>query len=170
MPSKPGRKPGPGLPKGYKFKHVLERETARKHFEARIINEMDLLINSQFDLAKGLMVMFARERSGAPDEGGQQKRTGRVCRVTDPAEIEELLNSGGENGQDYWWLAAKDPDGKMLDSLMNRLLGRPKETVELQGPEDGAATVADILRKLEPKTALDIAQELLAGDGSKRPN
>ncbi len=161
MPSKPGRKPGPGLPKGYKFKHVLERETARKHFESRIIAELDPLINAQLDLSKGLMVMFARERTGEPDENGKQKRAGRVYRVTDPEEISELLNSGGENGQDFWWLAAKDPDGKMLDSLMNRVFGRPREVLEVQPGSD--VTIAEVIRALEPGQRAAHARALLRG-------
>lgn len=156
MPSKPGRKAGPGLPKGYKFKHTLEREAARRHLEARIIEELDPLIQAQFDVAKGVMVMFAREKNG---EGA---RVGKLYRVTSPEEMLDLLNSDGQNGVDYYYLSAKDPDGKVLENLMCRVFGKPKETVEVQQPGE-AATVADILRKLDADAALDLAQGLLAG-------
>lgn len=156
MPSKPGRKPGPGLPKGYKFKHTLERQTAKRHFEERIIAELDPLINAQFDLAKGVMVMFAHEKNA---EG---KRVGKLYRVTEPDEILELLNSGGENGTDFYYLSVKDPDGKMLDSLMNRVFGRPKETVEVQ-PGEGA-TLMDVIQALDPDRRRAAARALLRGE------
>lgn len=162
MPSKPGRKPGPGLPKGYKFQHTLERETARRHFEGRILAELDPLIDAQLDLSKGLMVMFSREK----DKDG--KRTGRMYRVVNPEEMLELLNGkndqgkDNENGEEYYYLSAKDPDQKMLDSLMNRVFGRPKETLEVQPGE--SVTVLDIIKALEPDQRIAAGRALLRGE------
>lgn len=155
MPSKPGRKPGPGLPKGYKFQHTVEREIARKHLQARILAELDPLIDAQLDLGKGVMVMFAREKNS---EGA---RIGKLYRVTSPEEMLDLLNSDGTNGVDYYYLSAKDPDGKMLDSLMNRVFGRPKETIEVQAAD--GATLMDIIQALEPERRTAAARALLRG-------
>jgi hypothetical protein len=153
-----GKRPGAGKPKGYKHAHTLEREAARKHMEERILSELDPLINAQFDLAKGLMLMFSREK----DKDG--KRTGKIYRVVDAGEIAELLGSDGENGTDYYYLSVKDPDGKVLENLMSRVFGRAKETVEHKTPPSNELShLTDEELALLERT-LRVARERVSGD------
>ena len=52
--------------------------------------------------------------------------------VTNTETIEAYLAGELENtNADYYFMSAKDPDNHAIDSLMNRVFGRPKESVDV---------------------------------------
>lgn len=99
-------------------------------WRARMEAQLDPLITAQLDLARGTMVMFARESING-------ERKGRFVRVTSAGEIETLLNGDDENGSDYYYVSTQDPDGRMLIDIMNRLTGKPRESLEVTGTDGG---------------------------------
>lgn len=139
-----GKRPGAGKPKGYKHRKTIEKDTAREHFVQRVITEWDPLIDAQLDLAKGLTVMFARDWE-TDKKTGRRARTGRFVRVTRPEEMVDLLNNSVD-GEDYYRLAAKDADGRMLIELNTRVMGKPPEHVEHSGEVRVPAVIIHDLR------------------------
>lgn len=110
-----GKRAGAGKPKGQVSAHRRAKLASTKLFEQRIMKELQPLIRSQFNLAHGVMVMFAK---GAGKDA-------KFAKVTSQPQIEQLINGKGENGEDYYYLSTQEPDGRMLDSLMNRICGKP---------------------------------------------
>lgn len=141
-----GKRPGAGRKKGGKNQKTIEKEIALKRYESRIIDELDPLIQAQLDVAKGVTVMMAREWER---KNGKRARTGKFVRVTAVYDIEQLLNGDGENGEDYYYISTLNPDGKVLENLMNRVFGKPKESLELdftRGVKEALEKLNSILR------------------------
>jgi hypothetical protein len=139
-----GARPGAGKPKGYKHAHTIEKDIARKHLETRVIAEWDNLIDAQLQIAKGVTVMFARERQTVD---GVELRSGRWYRVTDANEAEQLLNES-EEGASWIRITVKDPDGKMLTNLTDRVTGKVVETIDVNTAPQLPKTVVNVLALL----------------------
>lgn len=129
-----GKRPGAGKPKGYKHKQTLAKATSREHFVKRIEAEWDPLIDAELEVAKGRTIMLARAFETAKD--GTVRRTGKFERVTNPAEMAELLNKG-ESGEDYYRLVAVPADSRMLIELNARIMGKVAEQVTHTGADGG---------------------------------
>jgi hypothetical protein len=136
-----GPRAGAGKPKGYKHKKTVERLAARERYLQRITAEWDPIIDAQLDAGKGYSVMFARQFE-TDKKTGRRARTGRWVRITDDGEIETLLNNG-EAGEDYHRIFLKDPDVRMLSEFNAQVMGKPKESVEISGPNGGPIEVHD---------------------------
>lgn len=122
-----GKRPGAGLPKGYKFQKTLEKEAARQHLRKRVFAEIDPILDAQIANAKGINHFFLRDA-----------KSGRFERITDPAMIEAALNAG-EEGR-YYWIFTKDPNTQAAQDLLNRALDKPADQVQVTG-EDGGPVV-----------------------------
>lgn len=57
--------------------------------------------------------------------------------VTDPDEIARALDAIEDGGVDpdgvYFYITAKEPDHKAVEMLLNRALGKPKESIAIEG-------------------------------------
>jgi hypothetical protein len=112
-----GPRPNTGPKKGAIYAPTVKKRLAEQVWRERVEAELDPIITAQLELAKGAIEMFA-------------KLDGLWVRVTDPATMTQLLNQG----TDFYRLEAKEPDGRMLINIMDRLSGKPTERVEHTGP------------------------------------
>lgn len=140
MGKRGGIQPGGGRPKGSKNKATLEKQKVAEAFNQRVMVKADALFNAQLSLAVGSQKVFRIDETG---EGKNKKREHVL--VTDPDEIKALLdehdgNSGIVEGV-YYYFTTVSPDNKAIDSMLNRTLGKPKETVEVGGEGGGPIIV-----------------------------
>lgn len=139
---KGGKQPGAGRPKGAKNKATLERQKVLDAFNQRVMAKADALFNAQLTLAVGSMKVF---RVDETEENGKKKR--EHVHVTDADEIKRLLDehdgaSGVVDGV-YYYFSDVLPDNRAIDSMLNRALGKPKETLEHTGKDGGPIETSD---------------------------
>ena len=126
-----GYRPGSGRPKGGKNKATIERDTARRLFEERIIANIQELLSSQMNIAKGASYVYRIEES----KNGKKEH----ILITNPEEIKQFLDEleGGdgvlEEGGDYYYITTKTPENKALDSLIDRVFGKAPQKLEHSG-------------------------------------
>lgn len=121
-----GRRSGSGQKPGKPQRRTIEKRLALDVWKTRVEAELDALITAQLELAKGAFSLF-----------GKDQATGAWMHVTDPALILKLLKSGEE----FYRVMQKEPDGRMLKDIMDRLTGKPKEQLELTGAGGGPVQV-----------------------------
>lgn len=136
MATKGGKRQGAGRPKGALNKATLEKQAVADAFNQRVMANADALFNAQFSLAVGKASVFRVDEVG---KGKDKKRVHTL--VTDADEIKALLDEhdGGAGVVDgvFYYITTAQPDNKAIDSLLNRALGRPKETHEHGGKDGG---------------------------------
>lgn len=121
-----GKRKGAGKPRGVKWPSTLDKIEARELLRKRVTEVLLPLIDAQIANAKGLHHLFIRDK------------TGKFVQITDPEQIEVILNSGEQDK--YFYIHTKDPSIQAFTDLMNRALDKPAEHVELTG-SDGAPIV-----------------------------
>lgn len=117
---KGGRKPGT------KNTATLEREAVNKAYVQKILTAANTLFEKQMELASGITYLFKTECTGRGKD--------RKCvykQVTNPQEMEDYLNGVYENvekgsGEDeaYYKMTVEKPDGKVIENMLNRGLGK----------------------------------------------
>lgn len=136
-----GKRPGAGRKPGSKTKATLEKEKVAEAFNQRVMAKADALFNAQLTLAVGSMKVFRIDETEG--EGGKKKR--EYTHVTDPDEIKRLLDEhdGGNGVVDgaFYYFSEVMPDNRAIDSMLNRALGKPKETLEHGGKDGGAIEI-----------------------------
>ncbi len=139
-----GKRPGAGKKKGSKSVRTLEREAIINAYNQRAMGIVDLLLDSQITLARGQTFLYKIEKEEVRGpKGGISYRSKPPKLVTSQWEIENYLEGLDENGDPietdsdrgatYYYLTTKEPSNMALDSILNRTLGKPKETLELKG-------------------------------------
>lgn len=125
-----GRRPGAGRKKGGKNKATVQKEMLRKRLEELVAQEYDPIVLSKISLAKGFKVMMQRDWVKGKD--GKMGRKGQWKQVTDPKEVERLLNSECE-GEDYYQIWTENPESRAGEYLIDQVIGKPRESVEFTG-------------------------------------
>lgn len=129
-----GKRVGAGRKLGSKDKATLEQQKVLEAFNQRVMAKADALFNAQLYLAVGSMKVFRIDETG---EGKSKKR--EHVHVTDADEIKVLLDEhdGAPGVVDgvYYYFTDVSPDNRAIDSMLNRALGKPKDTVEHQNPD-----------------------------------
>lgn len=138
---KGGKRAGAGRPKGKPTRATLEKQKVAEAFNQRVMAKADALFNAQLTLAVGSMKVFRVDETEG--EGGKKKR--EHVHVTDADEIKRLLDEhDGANGVVdgvYYYFSDVPPDNRAIDSMLNRALGKPKETVEHYGKDGEPITI-----------------------------
>jgi hypothetical protein len=119
-----------GKPKGIPNKKTVEKRIAEEEFKDRILLNIHELLNAQMNIAKGSSFLYKIEESGE----GKNKRREHIL-VTDPEEIKEVLDECEGDGlldDNYYYITTKMPDNRALDSLIDRVFGKPKESLEVE--------------------------------------
>ncbi len=128
-----GARPGAGRPKGSQNRKTKERREAEQEMIQRIIANLHPVLDAQFNLAKGASYLYRIDEVGE----GKNKRREHVL-VTDPEEIREFLDendgAAGTVNDSYYYITTKSPDVRAIDSLLDRVFGRAKQTTELDLP------------------------------------
>ena len=124
---KGGPRPGAGRPVGSLGKETKEKKKAEQEMIQRIVNNLEGIINAQLNLAHGAAYLYRIDETG---EGKNKKREHVL--VTDPEEIKRYLDSelpDGEELDNYYYITTKSPDGKAIDSLIDRVFGKASPKV-----------------------------------------
>lgn len=127
-----GKRTGAGRKPGGKNKATLEKQAIQEAFNQRVLLHADDLFNAQYKLAVGAQVVMRIDETQGK-KGGEPKREHVL--VTDAKEIKSLLDEhdGGDGEVDgtYYYFRTVPPDNRALDSLLNRTLGKAKDSVDL---------------------------------------
>ena len=128
-----------GRPPGRKNDKTLVLEAEHEAFQQMVLQNLRPLLDAQLNLAKGVTHIY---RVSYGPRGGQRDPE----LVTDPDELHEAiaaLQAGaeyseirGEEGEDgeaetrrYYFLTTKTPDGRSIDSLIDRIFGKSVQRI-----------------------------------------
>lgn len=127
MPITKGTKKMGGRKKGIPNKKTLEQKAVLNEVKQRIMQNADVLLNSQLTIAKGCSYLYKLPRNGR----------GKPVLIKDQKTIEDYLMGKFENGaSDYYMLTTERPDNQAIIDMLNRALGKPSERFE---DEEGKA-------------------------------
>lgn len=133
-PANVTKKRGRGRPKA---PHTIQAENARKFVVEQVVSKLGPIMRAKLERALGFYVVMVPEV--VIDKKGKEVRTGKFVRVTDPGEIERLMeDEEAVNGEDYYRIWTVDPNGGDIEYLLNQVIGKAKETTEISGPDGGA--------------------------------
>lgn len=120
MPGQSARENGKlgGRPLGSKNPQTLERERIDREVRERIGRNAQRILEAQMAVALGNTMAFS-------------KVTGKPVLVTDPEQAQRIVD-GDEDGI---VLRGVDPDPDACQKLLDRYMGRAKESVEHSGPD-----------------------------------
>ena len=130
-----GAREGAGRPVGVKNKTTIERQIAEEEFKNRILASIHDLLNTQMNIAKGASYLYRIDETG---EGSKKKREHVL--VTDSEEIKRVLDEVEGTGQvddSYYYITTRTPDNKALDSLIDRVFGRPSQSMSIDHTTKG---------------------------------
>lgn len=124
-----------GRPFGSKNTATLHKEKIRRALEQRILRHADRLANAQLKLALGGMYLFRIDT--ITNEKGQKIKQ-RPVLVEDIEEIIDYLDWAEADGQEvnddykYYFITAKDPDGRAIENLLDRTFGKPIQGIAIE--------------------------------------
>ena len=125
-----------GKPVGVLNKKTIEKKVVEAEFKNRILLNIYELLTAQMNIAKGSSYLY-KIVTHKGQKGGEVRKEHIL--VTDPYEIKDFLDElEGESGvnpntdnDDYYYITTKEPDNRALDSLINRVFGPPKQSIDL---------------------------------------
>lgn len=135
-----------GRPAGRKNDMTLKREAILKAMQQRIMAAADLLLDSQFSLARGQAYLYKIEKyyEKVKDDKGKERKVLRAKPpklVESETEIRSFIESEVEefNGNeisegpdaDYYFLTTKQPDNRAIEGMFSRTFGRAVQPVAL---------------------------------------
>lgn len=131
--AKGGKRPGAGRRVGSKNKATLEKAAIQEAFNQRVMVQADSLFNAQLSLAVGSVKVFEVVET---KDGNRTKREHFL--VTNTERIKEVLDGfdgvgSGVIDDTYYLVSNVLPDNRAIDSMLNRALGKPKDTMEYSG-------------------------------------
>lgn len=151
-----GPRPNSGRPKGSENEETQQRRLAERDYKMRVVAHIHDLFNSQLNLARGLTYLYRIEES--EDEKG--KRVKKHVLVESPDEIRDVLDDldGSDSGtvdDTYYYITTKAPDIRAIDSMMDRVFGKAKQSTVIEDPDGNALTfvVAEVIAK---KNTIDV--------------
>lgn len=120
-----GARANAGRAKGSENESTKLLRKAKQEFNKRVIKMADRLINAQLQLALGETNLYVtRTRK----DGSRKTEV-----VDDPKIIQAYLENTLEwdKNTTYYYIASKPPSNKAIDSLFNRAMGKPQESVDV---------------------------------------
>ena len=126
---------------------------AEKEFKDRILTNIYELLTAQMNIAKGTSYLY-KIVTHKGIKGGEGRKEHIL--VTDPYEIKDFLDElEGESGvnpntdnDDYYYISTKQPDNKALDSLINRVFGKVKESLDITSSGEELKSLTDNIKKI----------------------
>lgn len=133
-----GKRPGAGMPKGKVTKKTLEKMKVMRKYEQKIMQHTDQIFREQKAMAFGSYEIFMVEHY-------KDEITGKVKKnhvhIVDPELIANILDDPDlKQGDNYVLVRTIQPDKFTLDSMLDRVFGKPKPSAE---PEDGSKEQAE---------------------------
>ena len=150
-----GRPLGSTIANGSKvYKPTREKGELLSLWRQKVSEHFEELVQAQLAAARGVTHMQARDKAG------------RWQTVTDPAVMTERLNAGAE----CYRLTAVAPSAPVLQQVMDRLFGSPKQSIDLevQSPVDKlsdgelAEALTALLEKLKNPPGITMEAEVVA--------
>lgn len=126
---KGGKRPGAGMPKGYKFPKTIEKEQERERLRQLVVQHMEPMTLAQIAHAKGVSYMVLRN----PD--------GTFTRATDEKQIDAACAAGAQ----AFKIFTQAPNPASYKDLMDRALDKPVEQVQVTGKDSGPLEI--VIRK-----------------------
>ena len=147
-----GHKKVGGKKKGKKNQKTIEKQIVEDEFKNRILSEIEGLLTAQLNIAKGTSYLY-KIVTHKGIKGGEGRKEHIL--VTDPYEIKDFLDElEGESGvnpntdnDDYYYISTKQPDNKALDSLINRVFGKVKESLDITSKDEQIKGINYIIPK-----------------------
>ena len=153
-----GKRENAGRPKGRRNKKTLERAAVLAAFNERVMRQANELFNAQLALSVGSVRVFRVDEE--EDDKGKIKRVHTL--VTDTDEIKSVLDThdgdAGIVGDSFYFISEIIPDNRAIDSMLNRALGKPKDSVEHFGKDGGPIQTENV----QPDLSKLSTEELLA--------
>lgn len=122
-----------GMQKGMKTAKVWKRENKEKAINQIIMNKAESIVRASIIPALGMTFVYRIDEE--INEKGKVTMRKHIL-VEDPDEIAEALDQmeeGGQHPEDkFYYVTAKAPEYKAGESLLNRWLGKPKETLGVE--------------------------------------
>lgn len=121
---------------------TLQKDLIKEHIDQRMMRATDVALDSQIAIARGLSFLYRIDKKWIPT--GKDRgywRNEKPVLVESRTEIEEYLERIAENNGDieddedsgaaYYYITTKEPNNQAIDSMLNRVHGKPKETVDV---------------------------------------
>lgn len=137
-----GARPGAGRKPGTKNPATLEREKVAEAIRQQIMLKADTLIRAAMIPAMGINFIYRIDET--KNEKGRVVHKEHVL-VTDPHEIQMALDQIEEGANDpedkYYYVSAEKPDFRAVQMLLDRALGKSKESLEVTNPDGNLKTI-----------------------------
>lgn len=127
-----GKRKGAGRRPGSKNKKTLEKEAIKQKMEQRVMQNIDKLINAQFDLATGEKYLMVTRTIG---RGAKARRETEI--ITDPKLIKKFLDdeSSLDSDDEYYFMTTKPANNQALQGLLDRTFGKAPQSIENTGEQ-----------------------------------
>lgn len=128
-----GKRIGAGRPKGVVSDEKKAQQEAFRDLKLSVLRVQKGLLNAQVGVAKGLTFLYVIRTETI--KGKQVRSKPELVTNTDTIEAylaEELEDEENE----YYFMSTKEPDTKAIDSLLDRVHGRARQNIGLDGGED----------------------------------
>lgn len=130
-----------GRPTGTENKATKARRLALEAYKDRVAKNVNNLLNAQMNLAQGVSVLYRIDTEIIGSGKNEKRIKKRPVIVTDPEEIQNYLDGEygeGESMNDndtYYYITTQLPDNRAIDSMMDRVYGRPSQSIDLKDEE-----------------------------------
>ena len=128
-----GKREGSGRPVGSLSKTTLAQKKAFEDLKNTILRAQKSLLNAQMGVARGLTFLYVIKTENIK---------GKIVRskpeiVTNHEVIKKYLAEElDEEENEYYYMSTKEPDTKAIDSLFDRVHGKARQNIGLDGGED----------------------------------
>jgi hypothetical protein len=125
-----GKREGAGRPEGSVNETTKLKLEAERELKDRIIGNTQRLLDKQFSLAEGCQYLFVIHTEY--DKKGKTHKS-KPELVTNPDIIQRFLDGEFEGSSDdeYYFMTTERPDGRALDSLLDRAFGKATQSMDL---------------------------------------
>ncbi len=127
-----GKRPGAGRKKGTKSKKTIEQQIVLDALRERIMKNSQRILDSQMSLAQGQQFLYRIETY---KNGSKSKPE----LITDENTIQKYLDGEFGDGEsidddkEYYFITTKEPNNQAIDSMYNRVFGKPIDSLEVSG-------------------------------------
>ena len=139
-----GKRKGSGRKEGGENQATKDKRTVEKELKQRIMRSKDSLLNSQMNLAKGCQFLFVIETIKFKKDGMWKEERKKPRIVEDQYTIEKYLAGDLDSEKDeYYFMTTQKPDTRAIDSMFDRVFGKARQNIGLDGGEEGEPIVID---------------------------
>jgi len=120
-----GKRENAGRKKGAKNAKTIKRDKVFAELQQRTMRVADILFESQLSIARGEYFLFRVDRNA---EYGH-----RVVLITNELTMRAYLEGRLKNIEsvDYICIVTKEPNNQAINSLLDRVFGKPTKTIDV---------------------------------------